>query len=193
MDIKIGGLSAKIMEEALAQARRGRLHILQEMARTMSIARPELKEGVPRIESLKIDQDKIGMLIGPGGKNIKAIQETFAVTIEVEEDGTVKVLGSDVPKIRECMDVIRLQLVGPKIGTDYLATVVSIKDYGAFVDLAPGVSGLVHVSEFSNDRVQDPNDYVSAGDKIMVRVVEVDRMGRIKLSAKAVQSIAKKA
>jgi polyribonucleotide nucleotidyltransferase len=91
------------------------------------------------------------------------------------------------------MDVIRLQLVGPKIGTDYLATVVSIKDYGAFVDLAPGVSGLVHVSEFSNDRVQDPNDYVSAGDKIMVRVVEVDRMGRIKLSAKAVQSIAKKA
>jgi polyribonucleotide nucleotidyltransferase len=142
---------------------------------------------------LKIDQDKIGMLIGPGGKNIKAIQETFAVTIEVEEDGTVKVLGSDVPKIRECMDVIRLQLVGPKIGTDYLATVVSIKDYGAFVDLAPGVSGLVHVSEFSNDRVQDPNDYVSAGDKIMVRVVEVDRMGRIKLSAKAVQSIAKKA
>ena len=193
MDIKITGLSPQILKEALEQARVGRLHILAEMSKTIDTPRTEFKAGVPRIETIKIDQDKIGALIGPGGKNIKAIQEQFKVTVEVTEDGTVKVLGSDRDLVLQCLDVIDLQIRGPSVGRDYQAVVVSIKDYGAFVDIVPGVSGLVHVSEFSNDRVNDPGEYVREGDEIMVRVVEVDRMGRIKLSAKAVKPIEKRA
>jgi len=192
MDIKIKGLTVQIMEEALEQALKGRLHILEEMAKTISTHRLEFKEGVPRIGTIKIETDKIGALIGPGGKNIKALQENFNCTIEVDEDGTIRVLGNDAKEIETCVSTIALQIKGPEAGTDYMGTVVTIKDYGAFVDLAPGVSGLVHVSEFSTDRVNDPNEFVAVGDVIPVRVVEVDRMGRIKLSAKAVQSIPKK-
>ena len=192
MDIKIAGLPVNVMKEALAQAKDGRLHILGEMAKTISSHRVEFKTGVPRMETLKIDTDKIGALIGPGGKNIKALQENFAVTIEVEEDGTVKFFGSDTDIINACRDVVNLQINGPEVGKDYLAKVVTIKEYGAFVDIAQGVSGLVHISEFAEERVNDPNEYVSEGDEIKVRVLEIDRMGRVKLSAKAVQSIAKK-
>jgi polyribonucleotide nucleotidyltransferase len=192
MDIKIKGLSTEIMEEALERARVGRIHILGEMAKTISTERKELKEGVPKIETFNIKPDKIGALIGPGGKNIKALQEGYEVTIECDEDGTVKVIGEDSKKIEECITLCQMQINGPAVGSDYLAVVVTIKDYGAFVDLAPGVSGLVHISEFAEDRVSDPNEYVAEGDKIDVRVVEVDRMGRLKLSAKAVKSLEKK-
>lgn len=192
MDIKIKGLSTEIMEEALERARVGRIHILEEMAKTISTERKELKEGVPKIETFNIKPDKIGALIGPGGKNIKALQEGYEVTIECDEDGTVKVIGEDSKKIEECITLCQMQINGPAVGSDYLAVVVTIKDYGAFVDLAPGVSGLVHISEFAEDRVSDPNEYVAEGDKIDVRVVEVDRMGRLKLSAKAVKSLEKK-
>jgi len=193
MDIKIAGLPVNVMKEALTQAKEGRLHILGEMAKTISSHRKEFKDGVPRMETLKINPDKIGALIGPGGKNIKALQENFEVTIECEEDGTIKFFGSDSKVINECRDVVNLQINGPEVGKDYTATVVTIKEYGAFVDIAQGVSGLVHVSEFSDERVNDPNEYVSEGDVIQVRVLEIDRMGRVKLSAKAVESIKKKA
>ena len=108
------------------------------------------------------------------------------------EDGTVKVLGVDADEIQKCISSASLQITGPEVGTDYNAEVITIKEYGAFVDIAPGVSGLVHVSEFSDERVSDVNEYVSEGDTIKVRVVEVDKMGRIKLSAKAVESLTKK-
>jgi len=192
MDIKIKGLTTQILEEALEQARKGRLHILGEMAKTITKERGAFKEGVPRIEMIKIEQDKIGALIGPGGKNIKGLQENYGVTIEVDEDGTVRVLGSDPTILNACVSTIKLQLTGPEVGADYLGTVVTVKDYGAFVDLAPGVSGLVHVSEFTNERVNDPNEYVATGDQFQVRVVEIDRMGRIKLSAKVVAPIPRK-
>ncbi|MEK6626394.1 MAG: S1 RNA-binding domain-containing protein, partial [Bdellovibrionota bacterium] len=192
MDIKIKGLTSQIMEEALEQARKGRLHILGEMAKTIQTQRDHFKEGVPRIEMIKIPQDKIGALIGPGGKNIKALQEGYQVQIEVDEDGTVRVLGSDPKVLQECVSTVKLQLTGPEIGSDYVGTVVTVKDYGAFVDLAPGVSGLVHVSEFTNDRVADPSEYVREGDQCHVRVVEIDRMGRIKLSAKVVAPLKKR-
>ena len=192
MDIKIAGLPVNVMKEALAQAKDGRLHILGEMAKTISSHRQEFKDGVPRMETLKINPDKIGALIGPGGKNIKALQENFEVTIECEEDGTIKFFGSDSAVINECRDVVNLQINGPEVGKDYTATVVTIKEYGAFVDIAQGVSGLVHVSEFSDERVNDPNEYVAEGDVISVRVLEIDRMGRVKLSAKAVSPIREK-
>ncbi|MBH48477.1 MAG: polyribonucleotide nucleotidyltransferase [Halobacteriovorax sp.] len=193
MDIKITGLTREIVEAAMTQARDGRLHILGEMEKTISTHRAEFKDNVPRVKTTKIETDKIGMLIGPGGKNIKGLQENFKVTIEIAEDGTVKVLGEDAAAINECLSLIDMQINGPKVGSDYEAKVVTIKEYGAFVDIAQGVSGLVHISELADDRVNNVADYVSEGDTIKVRVVEVDRMGRLKLSAKAAGKIEKKA
>lgn len=193
MDMKIAGISEQIFREALAQAKEGRMHILGEMAKTISAHRAGFKAGVPQIKSFKIAPDKIGALIGPGGKNIKALQENYKVTMDVAEDGTVKVLGVDVQKIDEVIALADMQLNGPKIGAIYTGTVVTIKEYGAFVDIVPGLAGLVHVSEIADERVNDPNDYVSEGQQIQVKVLEVDRFGKIKLSAKAVAPIAKKA
>ena len=192
MDIKISGLSKEIVEKAMLQAREGRLHILEEMAKTIQEERKELKEGVPRVESFKIEPDKIGALIGPGGKNIKSLQETFQVTIEVVEDGTVRVIGLDKEQIKKCVDLAVLQIQGPKVGGYYKAKVVTIKEYGAFVDIANGVSGLVHISEISDTRINDINDYLSIGDMLDIKVIDVDRMGRVKLSAKQARPLEKK-
>jgi polyribonucleotide nucleotidyltransferase len=192
MDMKIAGISEGIFREALTQAKEGRLHILGEMAKTITTHREGFKAGVPQIKSFKIQPDKIGALIGPGGKNIKALQENFKVTMDVQEDGTVKVLGIDVSKIDEVIALADMQLNGPKIGAMYKGTVVTIKEYGAFVDIVPGLAGLVHVSEIADERVNDPNDYLTEGELIDVKVLEVDRFGKIKLSAKAVKSIPKK-
>lgn len=193
MDMKIAGISEQIFREALAQAKEGRMHILGEMAKTISVNRQGFKAGVPQIKSFKIPQDKIGALIGPGGKNIKALQENFKVTMDVGEDGTVKVLGIDVAKIDEVIALADMQLNGPKIGAVYKGLVVTIKEYGAFVDIVPGLAGLVHVSEIADERVNDPNDYLTEGQTLDVKVMEVDRFGKIKLSAKAVAPVAKKA
>lgn len=193
MDMKIAGISEQIFKEALAQAREGRMHILGEMAKTISIHRQGFKAGVPQIKMFKIAPDKIGALIGPGGKNIKGLQENFKVTMDVAEDGTVKVLGVDVSKIDEVIALAEMQLNGPKVGSVYKGDVVTIKEYGAFVDIVPGLAGLVHVSEIADERVNDPNDYISEGDKVDVKVLEVDRFGKIKLSIKAVAPLKKKA
>lgn len=193
MDMKIAGISEQIFREALAQAKEARTHILGEMAKTISTNRQGFKAGVPQIKSFKIAPDKIGALIGPGGKNIKGLQETFKVTMDVAEDGTVKVLGVDVAKIDEVIALADMQLNGPKIGAVYKGTVVTIKEYGAFVDIVPGLAGLVHVSEIADERVNDPNEYLTEGQLLDVKVMEVDRFGKIKLSAKAVAPVAKKA
>ena len=193
MDMKIAGISEQIFREALSQAKEARIHIIGEMAKTISSHRASFKAGVPQIKSFKIAPDKIGALIGPGGKNIKALQEGFKVTMDVAEDGTVKVLGVDVSKIDEVIALAEMQLNGPKIGAVYKGTVVTIKEYGAFVDIVPGLAGLVHVSEISDERVNDPNEYLTEGQLLDVKVLEVDRFGKIKLSAKAVSPVARKA
>tara|TARA_B100001971_G_C18268036_1_gene596527 strand:+ start:102304 stop:104433 length:2130 start_codon:yes stop_codon:yes gene_type:complete len=192
MDIKITGITNEIFQKAMAQAKDGRLHILGEMAKTISTPRPEFKEGVPQIKSTHIPKDKIGALIGPGGKNIKAIQEKYEVTIEITEEGQVNTLGVDAKVLDEVNALIDMQINGPKVDSVYEAVVVSIKEYGAFVDIVPGISGLVHVSELAEERVKDVNDYVSEGDKIKVKVLDVDRFGKIKLSAKAVEPVKSK-
>jgi polyribonucleotide nucleotidyltransferase len=192
MDIKISGITKDIFVQAMEQAHTGRLHILNEMKKTISTNRKEFKEGVPRIRSMHIEVDKIGALIGPSGKNIKGLQENFGVTIEVQDDGTVKVIGNDPARLEEALNTIELQITGPKVDKDYMGTVVSVKEYGAFVDLAFNVSGLLHVSEISNDRVREVTDYLKEGDLIKVRVTGVDKFGKIKLSAKAIESIPKK-
>ncbi len=192
MDMKIAGISEEIFQKALAQAKEARIHILGEMAKTISTHRPSFKAGVPQIKSFKIAPDKIGALIGPGGKNIKALQENFKVTMDVAEDGTVKVLGVDVAKIDEVIALAEMQLNGPKIGAVYKGLVVTIKEYGAFVDIVPGLAGLVHVSEIADERVNDVNEYLTEGETVDVKVMEVDRFGKIKLSIRAVAPIAKK-
>jgi polyribonucleotide nucleotidyltransferase len=192
MDIKITGLTTEIIKEALDQAKDGRLHILDKMSSTIDTHRTAFKKGVPKIERFNIPEDKMGALIGPGGKNIKKLQENFDLTIEALEGGIVQVIGTDPEKIKACTDSINLQIIGPTIGSDYEATVVTLKDFGAFADIVPGVSGLIHVSELTNSRVNDVNEYLSLGDVCMVRVLDVDKMGRIKLSAKAVKPLEKK-
>ncbi|MGB0454223.1 MAG: polyribonucleotide nucleotidyltransferase [Bacteriovoracaceae bacterium] len=192
MDIKITGITNEIMTKAIEQAHVGRLHILSEMEKAITAHRDDYKDHVPRMTSFKLEQDQIGAIIGPGGKIIKKIQEDFGVTLEIEDDGTVKVLGDNKEQVDACIAYSLLTVNGPEIGAEYEATVVTIKEYGAFVDIIPGVSGLVHISEFADERVSDPNEYVSEGDKIKIQVLEVDRMGRFKLSAKAVQSLTKK-
>ncbi len=192
MDIKITGLTREIVESAMAQAGEGRLHILGEMEKTISSHREAMKNGVPVMKSMQIKQDQIGALIGPGGKNIKKLQETYELDIEIDEDGKTKFISTNQDNIDKCMELVALQLNGPEIGKIYPATVATIKEYGAFVDIADGVSGLVHISEFSDDRVRDPADYVDEGELIQVKVVEIDRMGRVKLSAKEATPIARK-
>ncbi|MBD64468.1 MAG: polyribonucleotide nucleotidyltransferase [Halobacteriovoraceae bacterium] len=192
MDIKITGITNEIFEKAMTQAKEGRLHILGEMSKTISTARPNFKDGVPTIETTQIKPDKIGALIGPGGKNIKAIQEKYDVSIEITEEGLVKVLGTNQDVLHEVIALIDLQITGPKKDSVYSAKVVTIKEYGAFVDIADGVSGLVHVSEIADERVKDVEDYLSLGDEIEVKVLDVDRFGKVKLSAKAVKSIPNK-
>jgi polyribonucleotide nucleotidyltransferase len=168
------------------------MHILGEMEKTMKAPRDGFKPGVPTIMTVMIPTDKIGALIGPGGKNIKKLQEEFKVTIEITEEGMVKVLGSDTEILKTAIATINMQINGPEIGTVYEARVDSIKEYGAFVEIGNGVSGLVHVSELSEDRVQNVADYITEGQMIKVKVMEIDKMGRIKLSAKAVENIKKK-
>jgi polyribonucleotide nucleotidyltransferase len=193
MDMKIAGISEQIFREALAQAKDGRLTILNEMNKTIAKGREGFKSGVPQIKSFKIAPDKIGALIGPGGKNIKALQEGFKVSMDVAEDGTVKVLGVDVAKIDEVIALAEMQINGPKVGAVYKGQVVTLKEYGAFVDIVPGLAGLVHVSEVADERVNDVNDYLTEGDWVNVKVLEVDRFGKIKLSIKAVEAVKKKA
>ena len=192
MDIKIEGLTREILEIAMNKAREGRLHILTEMAKTISTNRKEFKDNVPKIQSMSIPEDKIGALIGSGGKNIRSLQESFELTIDIEETGNLKIIGTDSKKITACMELIDLQINGPKIGDDYDAVAVTIKEYGAFVDIAPGVSGLVHISELANERIKDPFEYIAEGDKLKVKVLEVDHLGRLKLSAKAVSPLKRK-
>lgn len=192
MDIKITGINTEIMSKALDQAKIGRMHILGKMNEVLPAARPHYKMGVPLIKTVKIAVDQIGAFIGPGGKNIRALQEQYKVNIECQEDGTLKIVGSNLTTLDEVAALISLQMNGPAIGSVYDATVVSLKEYGAFVDIAAGLSGLVHVSEISNDRVDDVGLYLQEGDKVKVKVMEVDRFGKIRLSIKAVGPIAKK-
>ncbi len=193
MDIKITGINEEILSTAMTQAKEGRLHILSQMESSISNTRDEIKDFIPRIEEIKVKPDQIGMVIGPGGKNIKALQANFGVTVECNDDGTVKILGTNGKSVKDAITSLDMNINGPKIGADYDAVVVTIKEYGAFVDIAPGVSGLVHVSEMAEERVNDVNEYVKEGDKVQVRVLDKDKFGKTKLSIKAIKPLEKRA
>lgn len=185
MDIKIDGINKAILEQALAQAKEGRLFILDTMLKCINAPRENLSPYAPRIESFKIDVDKIKDVIGSGGKTIKKIIETTGVQIDVEEDGTVNVLSSDAEACNQAVEMIQNIVKDPEVGEIYTGKVVRIMDFGAFVNILPGKDGLVHISQLDKKRVNKVEDVVKVGDEVTVKVIEIDRMGRINLSRKA--------
>ena len=186
MDLKIKGLSFEIMEKALKQAVAGRMHVLDLMNKTIQQARPDLSEYAPRMTKVTIDKEKIGLVIGPGGKTIRSIVETTGATIDVEDDGTVIIGSSNAEAAKQAADMIRGLTKEVEVGEQYTGKVVRIMNFGAFVEILPGKGGLVHISELADYRVESVEDEVKVGDEVAVLVTEIDSMGRINLSRRAV-------
>ena len=185
MDIKIGGITPAIMREALEQARAGRLHILDRMRATLPDARSNISTFAPRIVTIKIPVDKIRDVIGPGGKTIRSIIERTGVRIDVEDDGHVNVASNDDESAQRALSIIEELTATPELNKSYLGTVQRITDFGAFVEVLPGVDGLLHVSEIAHYRVKDVRDELKEGEQVLVKVINVDPSGKIRLSRKA--------
>lgn len=186
MDIKISGVTREIMQQALYQAREGRLHILEQMAKVLPAPRAQVSEYAPRITTLKVKQDKIRDLIGPGGKMIRSIIEETGVKIDVEDDGTVYVASADGDSMSKALAKINRVTAEAEIGKVYKGTVRKIVDFGAFVEILPGTDGLVHISQIGPGRIRRVSDVLKEGDEIMVKVLEIDRQGKIRLSQREV-------
>jgi len=186
LDIKLTGISFDIIEQALAQAKDARFFILNVMQQTIAESRPEISRYAPRIYKLMINPEKIGTVIGPGGKTIRAITDETKATIDIENDGTVLIGSPDEPSARRAIEMIENLTKEVEVGEIYTGKVSRIMDFGAFVEILPGKDGLVHISELADYRVAKVEDEVKIGDEIMVKVVEIDRMGRINLSRRAV-------
>ena len=185
MDIKIEGINKEIMEVALNQANEGRLHILEKMNEAISEPRQELSEFAPRIISFKINPDKIRDVIGKGGATIRALCEETGATIDITDDGTVKVASADNAAAQEAKRRIEQLTAEVEVGMVYEGKVAKLMDFGAFVTILPGKDGLVHISQISNERVEKVSDKLSEGEVVKVKVLEVDKQGRIRLSMKA--------
>ena len=185
MDIKIDSVSFEVMEQALEQARVGRLHILTEMEKVIKSARGQISDFAPRIETIKIKVDKIREVIGAGGKVIRGITEATGVKIEIEDDGTIHVASSDPEATKKALEMINAICAEAEVGKTYKGKVVKIAEFGAFVEIFPGSQGLLHISEIANERIKQVTDVLKEGEMIDVKVLEVDRAGRIKLSRKA--------
>ncbi|HCK76165.1 MAG TPA: polyribonucleotide nucleotidyltransferase, partial [Gammaproteobacteria bacterium] len=190
MDIKIDGITREIMEQALEQAQRGRMHILGEMAKAISAPREEMSRYAPRITTMKVPTDKIRDVIGKGGVTIRAISEATGAAIDIEDDGTIKIATSDLSAAEEARRRIEQITADVEAGTIYEGKVVRLMDFGAFVNILPGKDGLVHISQISDERVANVSDKLTEGDVVKVKVLEVDKQGRIRLSMKAVESTA---
>jgi polyribonucleotide nucleotidyltransferase len=173
----------EILSMALEQANKGRLHILDEMNKAISSPNA-LSQYAPQIESFKIDKEKIGALIGPGGKNIKAIQESAECVINIEDDGTVSVSAADRKALDNAVNQVKAVTEDPKVGSVFDGKVTKTLDFGAFVEFAPGREGLVHISHLDWKRVEKVRDVVSVGDKVKVKLFEIDKQGRLNFSMK---------
>ncbi len=184
LDLKLPGIPIKIIAEALERAKAARLYVLEEMKKVLPAPRPELSKYAPRLETLKIDPEKIGLLIGPGGKNIKKIVDESGCEIDIDPDGTVRIYSTTVEGLEIAKKAIAAYTEEIEVGKIYKGRVVSVKDFGAFVEVLPGKDGLVHVSELANFRVKNPQDIVKVGDEIWVKCVGVDEQGRVRLSRK---------
>jgi polyribonucleotide nucleotidyltransferase len=188
MDIKIDGITREIMEQALAQAREGRMHILGCMNEVLPSHREEMSSHAPRFITMKINPDKIRDVIGKGGATIRALTEETGATIDIQDDGTVKVASTDQAAGLEAKRRIEELTADIEVGRQYTGKVAKIMDFGAFVSILPGRDGLVHISQISDERVENVADFLSEGDSVTVKVLEVDKQGRIRLSMKAVES-----
>ena len=185
MDIKVSGITMEIMRQALAQAREGRLFILGKMAETLTGPRAQTSQYAPRIVTIKIPVDKIRDVIGPGGKMIRSIIERTGVKIDVEDDGRINVASNDEASAARALAIIQELTATPEIGKTYMGKVQRIADFGAFVEIMPGVDGLLHVSEIALHRVKDVRDELKEGEQLLVKVLNVDPSGKIRLSRKA--------
>jgi len=188
MDMKIEGLSIQIMKEALDQAKRGRLFILDKMNAALPEPRKELSQYAPRLFRLQIPVDKIGALIGPGGKNIRRLIETYGVQVDVEDDGSVYIAGVDPLGCDQARAEVEALTLEAEVGKIYKGHVVSIKEFGAFVEIFPGKEGLLHISQIDTKRVARVEDVLKEGDEVEVKCLEIDGDGKIRLSRKAVLS-----
>jgi len=184
MDIKIGGITAQLMEKALAQARDGRMHILERMRTALTAPRAKMSAYAPRIYTIKIKPEKIREVIGPGGKVIRDIVATCGVKMDVQDDGTVTIASADEASAQKAITRVNQITEEVEIGKLYMGKVRKIMDFGAFVEVIPGVDGLVHISQLAHHRVQVVTDEVKEGDEILVKVLDVDRQGKIRLSRK---------
>ncbi|MCV6624516.1 MAG: S1 RNA-binding domain-containing protein, partial [Cellvibrionaceae bacterium] len=184
MDIKIEGITEEIMDIALEQALAARLHILGEMNKVIASAREEVNDNAPRFETIKIDPDKIRDIIGKGGATIRALTEETGASIDIEDDGTVKIYSDDSNSLKAALDKIQAITAEAEIGAIYEGKVVRIVDFGAFVNFLPGKDGLVHISQIAEERVNAVTDYLEEGQLVKVKCLDVDQRGRIKLSIK---------
>jgi polyribonucleotide nucleotidyltransferase len=185
MDIKITGVTPQIMAEALEQAKRGRLHVLSKMLETLPEARAAISQYAPHIYTLQINRQKIGELIGPGGKVIRGIVEQTGAKIDVEDDGKVNVAAVDETAANKALKMIRDLMAEAELGKTYLGKVVRLVDFGAFVEIFPGTDGLLHISEIAEHRIREVRDELKEGDQLLVKVISIDG-NKIRLSRKAV-------
>jgi len=188
MDIKIQGITREIMSKALDQARDARLHILEEMNKVISEPRETMSEWAPTIMTMKIDPDKIRDVIGKGGAVIRAITEETGASVDIDNDGTIRIASVDGASGKEARRRIELITADVEVGRIYDGKVARLMDFGAFVTILPGKDGLVHISQISNERVEKVSDKLAEGDAVRVKVLEVDRQGRVRLSMKEVDA-----
>lgn len=184
LDTKIGGISHEIMEKALEQARQGRLYILLKMKETISVARENLAPYAPRIYTMQIKQDKIRDVIGTGGKVIRGIVEQTGVKIDIEDSGLINIASPDGESARKAMEIISSITAEAELGRIYPGKVKRVVDFGAFVEILPGTEGLLHISQISDKRIAKVTDEINEGDEVLVKVIEIDKLGRIRLSRK---------
>jgi polyribonucleotide nucleotidyltransferase len=186
MDIKIQGINEEIMETALVQALEARLHILDEMNKVLSVARPTVNENAPSMAMMKVDPDKIREVIGKGGSTIRSITEESGASIDIDDDGNIRIYGQDKDSRDLAIELIQRITAEAEVGQLYKGKVARIVDFGAFITILPGKDGLVHISQISSDRVEDISQYLQEGQDVVVKVMDLDARGRIKLSIKEV-------
>ena len=191
MDIKIEGITEEIMEIALEQALKARLSILSDMNKVLASGRDEISESAPRLEKMQIDSDKIRDVIGKGGATIRALCDDYNSTIDISDDGIVQIYSEDQESLSAAIEAIKAIVADPEPGTIYNGKVVRIVDFGAFVNFMPGTDGLVHISQIAEERVEKVTDYLSEGQDVKVKVIEIDNRGRVKLSIKEAAEKAK--
>jgi len=186
MDIKVHGLSRDIMEKAIMQAKEGRAYILSQMLEEISEPRAELSPYAPRIESIQIDPEDIGTIVGKGGKTINGIIAETGVKIDIDDTGLISIASTEPDGMKRAIEMIEMLLKEPEVGEVYEGTVTGIKDFGAFVEILPGKEGLLHISEMDNRRVARVEDVLNLGDKVTVKIKGLDeKSGKISLSRKA--------